>query len=196
MKRRGFWGLAAHARTRLSALVSTDKKVVAFQVTSHEFKPVFPVEENWSFETLSHLVEGMPESLAALVSTRRRNESCHILKIGNEMAGWGFSACPVDRTYPIDETGTDLTMSLPGSMCLTAFETHPDYRRRGVYRALLSHIVQDYFERGGPSAFICSVSTNAASRAAIRQLGFTEIETHHYRRRLWSAQKTIQPFRL
>lgn len=184
---------------KLAAFVSTERDVVAFQLTAPFFQPWTSPEfekDQWSVETLPLLTDTafLPAGLGALLSTRRRTETCHVLKIKDEIVGWGFSACPVDAIWPIDETGTVLRM-LPYSLCLTGFETRSDRRLRGIYKTLLTHILDDFFVRSEGTAYICSVSTNVPSLASIRRLGFAEKEVHRLRRRFGFVTRTIDDVR-
>lgn len=178
-----------------AAFISKERDVVAFQLTAPFFQPYTSLEfgkDRWSVETLPLITDTalLPAGLTKLISTRRRSETCHVLKIENEIAGWGFSACPIDAKWPINETGTVLRMS-PRSLCLTGFETRSDYRLRGVYKTLLTRILDDFFVRCGRTAYICSVSTNVASLAAIKRLGFAEKEIHRFRRRIGFVKRTV-----
>jgi predicted GNAT family acetyltransferase len=50
-------------------------------------------------------------------------------------------------------------------------ETAPDYRRRGYARAAVSAVVDRYIQRGGEAVYGCA-SSNTASRATARSVGF------------------------
>ncbi|QQR35148.1 GNAT family N-acetyltransferase [Devosia oryziradicis] len=100
-----------------------------------------------------------------------------MLLIDGEVAGRGFSEIPEDGRWHIGETGT--TESIPtGSMLLTGFTTNREFRRRGVYVALMSHILAEFFSQGGSEAFIGSLTLNTASRRAIEKLGFSAFGVH------------------
>lgn len=199
LRGRGLKGSAAVIWTFAKDFVFTKRDVVAFQLTAPFFQPCASPEfekDGWSVETLALHTDAafLPAGLAALLSTRTRGETCHVLKIKNEIAGWGFSACPADAIWPIEETGTALRMH-PQSLCLTGFGTRSDCRLRGVYKTLLTHILDDFFVRRGGTAYICSVSTNVPSLAAIRRVGFAEKEVHRLRRRFGFVKRSIDDVR-
>lgn len=52
--------------------------------------------------------------------------------------------------------------------------THPDFRRRGIAKRLLSHALQDLLEKGARSSFLEVRESNLAAQAMYRKFGYTE----------------------
>jgi len=59
--------------------------------------------------------------------------------------------------------------------------TEPDYRRRGLARALLGHLLAIARERGAEGAHLNVVERNRAARQLYRSLGFHELYRYWYR---------------
>lgn len=55
--------------------------------------------------------------------------------------------------------------------------THPDYRGRGIYPAVLSHIIQKELAGGG-TAYMIIHETNEASQHGVAKAGFTKNGAH------------------
>lgn len=61
--------------------------------------------------------------------------------------------------------------------------THPDYRRRGVGRALLTHAEQFAREDGAKGLTLSTAKTNATAKATYEQAGWKQelVFDHYYR---------------
>jgi ribosomal protein S18 acetylase RimI-like enzyme len=61
--------------------------------------------------------------------------------------------------------------------------THPDYRRRGVGRALLTHAEQFAREDGAKGLALSTAKTNATAKATYEQAGWKQelVFDHYYR---------------
>lgn len=141
--------------------------MVTYRLVAAGFEPV-PLPEAWRVVTTDDPVH---------VGSRPPHETCHILLIDGHVAGTGFSSIPADAKWAIGETGTVLNMPA-GAMLLTAFRTLPHMQGRGVYAALLSAILSDFFASGGAEVYIGAVEGNHASHAVIQRLGFLQHEVH------------------
>jgi GNAT superfamily N-acetyltransferase len=140
---------------------------VTYRLVAETFVPI-PLPANWLVTT-----SGDP----AHVGFRPSTETCHVLLVDGQVAGKGFTSIPADDKWAIGETGTILIMP-EGSLLLTAFYTVPQMRGRGIYSALLSNILSEFFAGGGKEAYIGAVKGNHASHAAIKKIGFQEHEVH------------------
>ena len=113
----------------------------------------------------------------------------HFARVGGAVASWGISLAP-GASWPITETDTVLMMA-PDSACLVAFETQPEYRGRGIYKALLREILRSRFASGSKWAYIWCEESNTPSRAAIERVGFTFIARHEQRHTLGAKRRSI-----
>lgn len=160
-------GLVAGAIRALKRRLAPKQVVVTYRLVAENFLPV-PLPPGWSVATTTD---------PAYVGSRPPNETCHILLIDGHVAGKGFSSIPTEAKWDIGETGTVLNMPA-GAMLLTAFRTVPEMQGRGVYSALASSILSDFFAGGGSEAYIGAVEGNHASHAVIQKLGFLQHEVH------------------
>jgi RimJ/RimL family protein N-acetyltransferase len=160
-------GLVVGAVRYLKRRLAPRQTVVTYRLVAATFQPV-PLPEAWKVATTTDPFH---------VGSRPSNETCHVLSIDGQVVGCGFSSIPPDASWHIGETGTILNMPA-GAMLLTAFRTVPAMQGRGVYSALLSSILRDFFASGGHEAYIGAVEGNHASHAVIRKLGFRLHEVH------------------
>lgn len=168
LHRRGLKGTAEAAVWRARLAFKANRSVTAYRLTREAFLPAPAMPGNWRVEAAPE-----PSAEAGAVSSR----TCYVLIIGDEVAGRGFAEVPEDGRWHIGETGTSLGIP-PGSLLLTGFKTHHEFRRRGVYLSLMSHILAEFFARGGSEAYIGSLSINTPSRRAIEKLGFAVLAVH------------------
>jgi RimJ/RimL family protein N-acetyltransferase len=114
----------------------------------------------------------------------------HFALVGGRIACWGISVGPLP-SWPITETNSTLTMP-PGSVCMVAFETEPEFRGRGIYKTLLREILRSRFASGAALAYIWCEESNTPSRAAIERVGFTLVARHEQRHILGIASRTVR----
>jgi [ribosomal protein S18]-alanine N-acetyltransferase len=55
---------------------------------------------------------------------------------------------------------------------IATIATHPDYRRQGIGRKLLSHILRQALEEGAESSFLEVRESNLAAQEMYRQFGY------------------------
>jgi GNAT superfamily N-acetyltransferase len=144
------------------AKLAFNGSVTAYRLTKERFPATPILPGDWR-------IQAAPESSAIGGTPSRR--TCYTLLIGDDVAGRGFAEVSEDGSWHIGETNS--TLSVPtGSLLLTGFKTQREFRRRGVYVSLMSHILAEFFARGGAEAYIGSLSINTGSRRAIEKLGF------------------------
>jgi GNAT superfamily N-acetyltransferase len=114
----------------------------------------------------------------------------HIALVEGAIACWGISVGPL-ASWPITETDTTLAMP-PNSACLVAFETQPEFRGRGIYKALLREILRSRFASGAAWAYIWCEESNMPSRAAIERVGFSLVARHEQRHALGIARQHVK----
>lgn len=139
--------------------------------------------------------EQLPLPLPARIQKRRRDFSptahLHAIVCDGRVASWGISELAV-RDWPISESGTRLPIP-DRSTVLLAFETLPEYRRRGYYLLLLYEILRLRFAEGAAWAYLWCVEENVASKNAIEKAGFSLVERHERRNVLGFARRRISP---
>jgi ribosomal protein S18 acetylase RimI-like enzyme len=64
---------------------------------------------------------------------------------------------------------------------LTAIETHPDHRRRGLATTVTAALAAQAADRGVTGLYLQVESENVPARALYRGLGFTDHHRYHYR---------------
>ena len=66
---------------------------------------------------------------------------------------------------------------------IATLATHPDYRRRGIAKRLLSHALRKLVEEGARSSFLEVRESNIAAQTMYRKLGYEETgrRPHYYR---------------
>lgn len=163
---RGLSGTLEAAVWKVRLAFKANRSVTAYRMTKESFLSAPAMPENWR-------IEAAPEASGETPSSR----TCYVLFIDNDVAGRGFAEVPEDGCWHIGETGTTLRFPA-GSLLLTGFTTHREFRRRGVYISLMSQILAEFFARGGAEAYIGSLSINAPSRRAIEKLGFEAFAVH------------------
>lgn len=130
----------------------------------------------------------LPPDLVDLVSTREHGETCFVATVNGEIVGWGFAAVPTDNRWAIGETDTYLVLPKPG-VCLTGYVVIESFRGRGIYRQLISYMLDHYAASGVSHAYIWCLVENTPSYKAIVSQGFSEIEIH---RRSLLAGSSVQ----
>jgi RimJ/RimL family protein N-acetyltransferase len=131
----------------------------------------------------------MPLHLRANLPDFPDDSLVHFALIDAAIACWGISVGPL-TSWPITETDTTLTMP-PKSVCLVAFETQPQFRGRGIYKALLREILRSRFGVGAEWAYIWCEESNTPSRAAIERVGFTLVARHEQRHLLGAVRRRV-----
>ena len=86
-------------------------------------------------------------------------------------------------------------MTLPvGSVALYDFYSHPDFRGRGLYRATISHMLQQAFaDEAIEYAYISVLADNVPSRHVIEKVGFEYQGSFFWQRRFGSERKWASP---
>ncbi len=162
---RGMRGTIDTAIWKLRLAFKANRSVTTYRMTKDNFLTAPTMPGNWRIEAYAAPLERAP------------SRTCHVLFIDDDVAGRGFSEIPEDGRWHIGETGTTESIAT-GSMLLTGFTTNREFRRRGVYVALMSHILAEFFAQGGSEAFIGSLTLNTPSRRAIEKLGFSAFGVH------------------
>jgi GNAT superfamily N-acetyltransferase len=114
----------------------------------------------------------------------------HFALVDGTIACWGISVGPL-VSWPITETGTTLTIP-NNSACMVAFETQPEFRGRGIYKARLGEILRFSLASGTAWAYIWCEESNTPSRAAIERVGFSPAGRHEQRHTLGVARRNVR----
>lgn len=172
----------------------TDRTVVVFAIDPKQVNPVVPqlIGEHWSMgsDTVATYREpgALPDHVASELASAPAGQRIHWVKVGSRTASWGFST-PWQGPWPLTETKSHLVVSA-GGVCLTAFETLPDFRGRRLYPSVLTAILVERFAEGATRAHIWCRHDNRASYRAIKLVGFRETAVHRYRRVLGVTRRT------
>lgn len=197
-------GLQAAARLIVSACRNAlylDETLVVFSVGPDQINPVDPQLDDASWTPFSASLTSVPTSdvrlariAAAEALVARPGQRMHWISVDDRAVSWGFST-PWRGPWPLSETRSFLQVP-EGAVCLTAFETIPQYRGRRLYPAVLTRILEERFAEGVGLAYIWCRRTNRASYRAIQSVGFRELTTHRYRRVLgvpWRTERLHNP---
>lgn len=178
-----------------------DETLVVFSVGPDQINGVDPQLGGASWISRSASLTGVPTGdvrLAQLAATEalvaRPGQRMHWISVDDRAVSWGFST-PWRGPWPLSETRSVLQVP-EGGVCLTAFETIPQYRGRRLYPAVLTSILKERFAEGMQLAYIWCRRNNRASYRAIRSVGFRELTTHRYRRVLgvpWRTERLHDP---
>jgi RimJ/RimL family protein N-acetyltransferase len=176
------------AASHVAAALWTRENLVVFQMRPEQLNPVAPqasagrakIQSKAAAAFLADGRESLPASLATELQSARADQRVHWIEVDGTMASWGFSARAAG-SWRLSETRSTLAVP-PGGVCLTAFETLPGYRGRGLYQALLTGILTERFHEGATVAYIWCRRENVASYRAIQRVGFREMAIHRYSR--------------
>ena len=177
--------------------VYTDEALVVFAIGPEQLKPVTPASDGpWSakssdvasFETR----EALPARVTVELQSAPAGQWIHWIEIDGRIASWGFST-PWQGAWRLTETRSALHVP-HGGVCLTAFETQPEFRGRRLYPAVLTAILRSRFGGGATRAYIWCRRQNHASYAAIKRVGFQEVAVHRYRRMLGVTRQWESPW--
>lgn len=166
LRRRGLSGTVEAVVWKARLAFKANRSVTAYRMREKDFRPAPAMPGHWR-------IEAAPDTTGEAPSFR----TCYRLYIDNDVAGRGFAERPEDGCWHIGETGTTAKVP-PGSLLLTGFTTHREFRRQGVYVALMSHILAEFFADGGSEAYIGSLTLNTPSRRAIEKVGFSAFTVH------------------
>jgi ribosomal protein S18 acetylase RimI-like enzyme len=183
---------------RVRRALLSHESLVVFRLRPGELRPVtadFALGEAGRLWSTS--AEGVqqgelapfPPRLDAELRDPAPTRRLHLIEVDGRIAAWGFSTVAV-ATWPLTETASTLAVE-PGGVCLTAFETIPEYRGRRFYPSILTRIVEERFAEGVPAAYIWCATDNRASYNSIKRVGFREIAIHR-RRRVLGISRLIE----
>ncbi len=115
-----------------------------------------------------------------------------------------YTVCIDDRlahvgwlTHGLQSYMTEVKQSMTfpvGSVALFDFYSHPDFRGRGLYRATISHMLQQAFaDEAIAYAYISVLADNAPSRHVIEKIGFEYQGSYFWQRRFGNERKWASP---
>jgi RimJ/RimL family protein N-acetyltransferase len=176
------------AASWVAAALWTRENLVVFQMRPEQLNPVAPPASAGRVKIQSKAVAAfladghasLPASLARELQSAQADQRVHWIEVEGALASWGFSGRAAGF-WPLTETRSSLAVPA-GGVCLTAFETIPSYRGRGLYPALLTSILTERFREGALVAYIWCRRENVASYRAILRVGFREVAIHRYSR--------------
>ena len=123
-------------------------------------------------EAVADLARAMGGDDPGLVQRRLdAGRRCYAAWTQGSLAAYGWVSFTEEE---VGELGLRLRL-LPGEAYIWDCATLPDYRRRGLYSALLSHIILTLRSEGLRGLWIGADATNAPSLAGIAQAGFTTV---------------------
>jgi RimJ/RimL family protein N-acetyltransferase len=104
--------------------------------------------------------------------------------------GWLVDNQEISNVYEVEQE-----MKLPpNSSVLYDFFTHPEARRKGLYRKSLCQILHEIAEKGkAKQVFISVLADNRASRSVIEKIGFT-YQGSFYKETKYGKTKRWQKF--
>jgi len=123
-------------------------------------------------EAAAELAQAMTRDGPGLV--RRRLEGgrrCYAARIEDRLAAYGWVSFGEEE---VGELGLRLRL-LPDEAYIWDCATLPDYQRRGLYAALLSHIILALRNEGLRALWIGADIANGPSQAGIARAGFTAV---------------------
>jgi CelD/BcsL family acetyltransferase involved in cellulose biosynthesis/GNAT superfamily N-acetyltransferase len=110
-----------------------------------------------------------------IIANSKAGRTLHTLVVDGRLASLGYSYLP-DGPATLTETGNLPLEFAPDCASLYAFFTLPEFRGRGLYKHLLSHILESRFQAGAKLAYITVLENNVASLRAIERTGFRRIQ--------------------
>ena len=130
--------------------------------------------------------------LSNALSRIESGESAYTISIDNRLAHSGWL---VRNQVESHVTEVQQQMTLPsGSVVLYDFYTHPDFRGRGLYRAMIKHMVCEAFsDATSQHAYISVLADNLQSRHVIESIGFQYQGSLYRERRLGAEKKWADP---
>lgn len=112
----------------------------------------------------------MPENLRVVFSKRLQNgEKCYFVEIDGKMIAYGWRSGIPKVDFFVYEVAVNMQLSTDAYI-LYDFWVAPEYRRKGIYRNMLSKMVEDIGTDG--KSVIYAETNNVASRKAISNIGF------------------------
>lgn len=179
---------ARHIISSISGFVWQRRTLVIFRARPEDVITVSTDAPNAAYEwaTTAEVstrvgdIRRLPRNLSEELRDARQDQRLHLMVIDGRVASWGFSVSP-RGAWPLTETRSSLDVE-DNAVCLFAFETLPEYRGQRLYPSLLSRILSDRFREGAAAAYIWCASSNRASYASIKRVGFKEIANHRYRK--------------
>jgi len=125
--------------------------------------------------------------LSSALSRIESGESAYTIGIDGRLAHSGWLVRNQTESHM---TEVQQTIALPpGSSSLYDFYTHPDFRGRGLYRAMMKHMLCEAFaDPSTQHAYISVLADNLPSRHVIESIGF-QYQGSLYRERRRGAEK-------
>ncbi len=130
--------------------------------------------------------------LSNALSRIESGESAYTISIDNRLAHSGWLVRNQTESH-VTEVQQKMTLP-PGSVVLYDFYTHPDFRGRGLYRAMIKHMLCEAFsDPTAQHAYISVLAENLPSRHVIESIGFQYQGSLHRARRLGAERKWADP---
>lgn len=130
--------------------------------------------------------------LAEAMARMERGESVYTIRSGERLASYGWLVRNQTQSHPSE---VDMAVQLAaGGVGFYDFFTHPSFRNRGNYRALLCHmLVEAFTDPGTRHVYVYTLASNHASRHVIEALGFEYERSLHWRRHFGRVHKWADP---
>ena len=130
--------------------------------------------------------------LSDALSRLKSGEFVYTLRVGDRLACVGWMVRLQSKSF-LTEVQQSITFG-PGTSTLYDFYTHPDFRGRGFYRALLGHMIFDAFIDDRVNRVCIGVlADNVSSRRAIEASGFGYQGSLYWRQRFGAQTKHADP---
>ncbi len=177
-------GLARLAQKGLAGFARKNKDLI-FTATPEQVRPgklALAPSETCSFRTneINDLLkcEGASReterAIAAAVkgvsALYQSGRTLHTLLLNDRLAGWGWSDRCAENAPMTKLKGAP--ESSPEAIMISGVYVLPEYRRRQLEQALLSHLLKEKFDGGARRAYVLCDETNAALRGVIERAGF------------------------
>ena len=130
--------------------------------------------------------------LASALLRLEAGESIYTVTTDNRLASYGWM---VRNQTTSHVTEVKQSMELPvGSVTLYDFYTHPDFRGRGLYRALIGHMLREAItDEDVKYVYISALADNLPSRHVIESMNFRYQGSLFWRRRFGAQQSWSSP---
>lgn len=126
--------------------------------------------------------------LSGALSRLERGESVYTINIENRLALFGWLVRNQTKSFMSE---VQQSLALPsGSAALYDYYAHPAFRGRGLYRAMIGHMLREVFTNDATRyAYISVLADNLPSRHVIETLGFEYQGSFYWTCRFGSATK-------
>ncbi len=157
-----------------------------------EFAPDARVQRNCLSDLLSFQAEESSQArdafLSAALARLEQGASAFTVKLDGRLAHYGWLAANQPELYLAE---VDQSLQLPaGSVALYDCYSHTAYRRQGLHRTTLAHMLHAAFARSEtPYAYLCVLADNLPCRHIVETMGFDYHGSFHWQCRFGEVKK-------